>query len=143
MPRGSWRRRRSPSDVARTLTVGLSERRLSAEHRTAMADVGSVSDVSMGPQRSRRRRTELHQHSSIGMFMRARRALVAVVVVVIVLTGVTGCTQADSVHTGKEGAHSGRSATALVIHSLSVRGNHLVNQNEDIVRLTGVNRSGA
>ena len=65
--------------------------------------------------------------------MSARQALVAVV---IVLTCVTGCTQADGVH-AERGAATGK------IYSLSVHGNHLVNQNGDTVRLTGVNRSGA
>lgn len=83
----------------------------------------------------------MQPHSSIGtcvsgplgILMSARQALVAVV---IVLTCVTGCTQAG-------GVHAESSTAAGKIYSLSVHGNHLVNQNGDIVRLTGVNRSGA
>jgi endoglucanase len=59
----------------------------------------------------------------------------ALVAAVVILATVTGCTQAGAVHAG--------GGAAPTISSLSVSGNHLVNQNGDIVRLTGVNRSGA
>jgi len=56
-------------------------------------------------------------------------------VVAIALTFIVACTPAVSVHTGKY--------TAAMSPPLSVSKNHLVSQNGNIVRLTGVNRSGA
>lgn len=66
----------------------------------------------------------------------------ALIMVVIIVASVAGGAQADSAAAKKDVTYPGKDGVRT-IRTLSVHSNHLVNQNGDIVRLAGVNRSGA